>query len=326
MQDNANLRDNLNVWDEISRNNSEIRKVFYEYRLFQPHPLFQTQGLALANQITSFATQMQSGGAQSGSNVTREAMEKQQQRLLQAPTSNDKKLEELFLAAHLEEALAFLGENDPYVKTALNGRTPQEAAAVIMNNTKLYDPNFRQELFSSGMDAVMQSKDPLLELARAAEPRFKAAAAKVREINPKLSALRGKLGRMQFEIYGTSIPPDATFSLRINDGVVKGYEYNGTVAPYKTTFFGLYDRFYSFNKEFPWSLPAKWQNPPMELLRSPFNFVSTNDIIGGNSGSAIINKNREAVGLVFDGNIESLPGNYIYLPESNRAVSVHAGA
>ncbi len=325
VQNNDSLRDNLSVWDEISQNNSEIRKVFHEYRLFQPHPLFQNQGLALANQIASFAGQMQSGGAQSGNSASKEAMEKQQQKLLQAPTSNNKQLEELFLAAHLEEALHFLGENDPYVKAALNGRTPEEAAAAIMNNTKLYDPKFRQELFSSGMDAVMQSKDPLLELARAAEPRFRVAAAKVREITPKLSALRGKLGRMQFEIYGTSIPPDATFSLRINDGVVKGYEYNGTVAPYKTTYFGLYDRYYSFNKEFPWSLPAKWQNPPMELLRSPYNFVSTNDIIGGNSGSAIINKNREAVGLIFDGNIESLPGNYIYLPESNRAVSVHAG-
>jgi hypothetical protein len=194
-----------------------------------------------------------------------------------------------------------------------------------MEKTKLYDPQFRRELIGQGAEAVMGAADPLLELARLSAPRFQEASAKVRAINAKSSALRGKLGGMLFEIYGTSIPPDATFSLRINDGVVKGFAYNGTVAPYKTTFFGLYERYYAFNKEFPWSLPAKWQNPPMALLKSPFNFVSTNDIIGGNSGSAIINKNREAVGLIFDGNMESLPGNYIYLPESNRAVSVHAG-
>jgi hypothetical protein len=107
--------------------------------------------------------------------------------------------------------------------------------------------------------------------------------------------------------------------------VIKGYDYNGTTAPTRTTYFGLYDRYYSFNKEFPWGLPQRWQNPDMELLRSPFNTVSTNDIIGGNSGSPLINKKKEIVGLIFDGNIESLPGSFIFDEKSNRTVSVHAG-
>jgi len=109
------------------------------------------------------------------------------------------------------------------------------------------------------------------------------------------------------------------------DGVVKGYDYNGTVAPYKTTYFGMYDRHYSNNGKFPWSLPDKWLDPPMELMKAPVNFVSTNDIIGGNSGSPMINKDLEAVGLIFDGNIESLPGKFIFDDEYNRTVSVHAG-
>jgi hypothetical protein len=116
--------------------------------------------------------------------------------------------------------------------------------------------------------------------------------------------------------------------LRIADGVVKGFNYNGTKAPYKTTFYGLYDRYYSFDKDTkkdPWDLPEKWKNPPLELLSAPVDFVSTNDIIGGNSGSPMINRNKEVVGLIFDGNMESLPGNYIYIPETNRTVSVHAG-
>jgi hypothetical protein len=112
--------------------------------------------------------------------------------------------------------------------------------------------------------------------------------------------------------------------LRISDGVVKGYDYNGTTAPVFTTFFGLYDRYYSNGEKFPWGLPERWLNPPMELLKSKMNMVSTNDIIGGNSGSPLINKNKEAVGLIFDGNIESLPGNFIFDEEYNRTVSVHA--
>ena len=113
--------------------------------------------------------------------------------------------------------------------------------------------------------------------------------------------------------YGDNLPPDATFTLRISDGVIKTYDYNGLHAPPFTTYFGLYDRHYSHGEVFPWSLPERWlDNPSLELMRSPLNTVSTNDIIGGNSGSPLINKNKEAVGLIFDGNIESLPGNFIF--------------
>jgi S1-C subfamily serine protease len=106
---------------------------------------------------------------------------------------------------------------------------------------------------------------------------------------------------------------------------VKGYEYNGTVAPPMTTFYGLYDRYYSFGKTDPWKLSERWANPPATLkLNTPMNFVSTNDIIGGNSGSPAVNKNLEVVGLIFDGNIESLPGDFIFDETSNRSVAVHS--
>ncbi|RMD51237.1 MAG: S46 family peptidase, partial [Ignavibacteria bacterium] len=120
-----------------------------------------------------------------------------------------------------------------------------------------------------------------------------------------------------------SIPPDATSTLRISDGVIKGYEYNGTLAPGKTTYFGLWDRYYSFGqKTYPWGLHERWQTIPKELdLSTPIGFASTNDIVGGNSGSSIINKNAEVVGLVHDGNLESLAGYVIFLPENNRAVA-----
>ncbi len=132
------------------------------------------------------------------------------------------------------------------------------------------------------------------------------------------------LGKALYDVYGTSIPPDATFTLRISDGVIKGFNYNGTIAPPFTTYYGMYDRYYSFNKKFPWSLPERWQSPPGNFdLSTPFNFSATNDIIGGNSGSPIINEKGEVVGLAFDGNIQSLPGEFIYDSTENRMIAVH---
>ncbi len=162
-------------------------------------------------------------------------------------------------------------------------------------------------------------------MSRILVPKYNEAVDAFQSSTPRRRALEARIANSVFAVKGTNLPPDATFTLRISDGKVKGYNYNGTTAPYMTTFFGLYDRHFSFASKYPWSLPEKWKNPPMELLQSPFNFVATNDIIGGNSGSPIINRNKEAVGLIFDGNIESLPGNFIYDDTANRSVCVHAG-
>jgi S1-C subfamily serine protease len=146
-------------------------------------------------------------------------------------------------------------------------------------------------------------------------------------LNTALNAQRTKLARMLYDLYGTAIPPDATFSLRISDGVVKGYDYNGTKAPAVTNFYGLFERNISFGQNSDWKLPKRWMEVKRtpEFLAAPLNFVSTNDIIGGNSGSPMINRNGEVIGLIFDGNIESLEGDYIYRSDYNRTVSVHAG-
>jgi len=134
----------------------------------------------------------------------------------------------------------------------------------------------------------------------------------------------GQLARAMFEVYGTSIPPDATFTLRLADGVVQAYEYNGTEAPVFTTFYGMLDRRASFPGREEWALPERWLTPPPAFdPGTPLNFVSTNDIIGGNSGSPVVNRAGQVVGLIFDGNIESLPGDFIYTTETARAVSVH---
>ncbi len=151
----------------------------------------------------------------------------------------------------------------------------------------------------------------------------KAVNAERTELYSTLEVLNNKLGRLIFETYGEIIPPDATLTLRISDGVIKPYEYNGTIAPGKVTFYGMYDRYHSFGKkDYPWGLHPIWQNPPKELdLSIPMGFAATNDIVGGNSGSSVINKNAEVVGLIHDGNIESLAGRYAFLEEGNRSVA-----
>jgi hypothetical protein len=185
-------------------------------------------------------------------------------------------------------------------------------------------------MLSDSADAVVAlesggitPEDPAVQAVIAFLPAFLELNSLFAEIAPEEEAIASELGRARFEIYGTEVPPDATFSLRIADGSVSGYEYNGTIAPVFTTLFGLYDRHYSHSGKEDWALPERWMNPPSSLdLSTPVNFVSTADIIGGNSGSPVLDRDLEVVGLVFDGNIESLPGDYIYLPEKNRSVSV----
>jgi hypothetical protein len=182
-----------------------------------------------------------------------------------------------------------------------------------------------QALLSGTPEAILTSSDPLIAFVVAEQTQLNQVQKRNSDINEKLQACEQMLGNAMYEVYGTQIPPDATFTLRIADGIVKGYEYNGTLAPPVTTFYGLYDRYYSNGMKDPWKVSERWANPPATFkMYTPMNFVSTNDIIGGNSGSPTINKNLQVVGLIFDGNIESLPGDFIFDDTFNRSVGVQS--
>jgi hypothetical protein len=235
-------------------------------------------------------------------------------------------MEELLLADGLQESLEELGPDDPFIKTVLNGRPPAEVANELMSSTKLTDAAFRKSLVEGGESAVAASTDPLIVIARKIDPQVR-EMKKWFEDNVHSAGLAAgeKIGKARFAVYGKDAYPDATFTLRLSYGTVKGYPMNGTLAPPKTTLFGLYDRYYSFDMKPPFDVPPRFIERKDKLdLSTPTNFVTTNDIIGGNSGSPVINKNAELVGLVFDGNIESLPGRFAYSEEKNRTVAVHS--
>jgi hypothetical protein len=243
------------------------------------------------------------------------------------PSDFDAPLEKELLALQLEDLQSQLGTDNEALKILLDGRTPKEAAAFIAGATFLGDSTKVVAMLNDSPSVILNSKDPLIRYTLASRSEFLEIQKRYAKLTAEEASDNLSLGRLLYEVYGTSIPPDATFTLRIADGTVEGYPYNGTIAPVNTTFYGLYNRYYSFGKKYPWSLPSVWQNPPADFnLSTPLDFVMTSDIIGGNSGSAVINEKRQLVGLIFDGNIESLPGNFIYVPSVNRAVAVHSDA
>lgn len=233
--------------------------------------------------------------------------------------------EEVLLADGLRETLEILGPEDPFVKAALGGKTPEQVAHEAIAGTKLADPEFRKKLVEGGEEAVAACTDPLIALARRVDPILRQERKWYEDTIESVVRTAGeKIGKARFAIYGKGMYPDATFTLRLTYGTVTGYPYNGTVAPPVTTFYGLYDRATSFGFKPPFHLPQRWLERKDSLnLATPLNFVATCDIIGGNSGSPVVNRQGEIVGLIFDGNIESLVGRFVFDITANRAVAVH---
>ena len=232
-------------------------------------------------------------------------------------------LEKRMLAVRLREFLRYLGENDPTVNRLLQGQTPEEAADQLVSETALQDSAGYAVLLEEGF---LGSGDPAEALARAVTPLFLSIQQQISGLESREEELVALLSLARFALYGAKIPPDATFSLRIADGVVADYPYNGTVAPSRTTLFGMYDHYYSYGgKDTDWDVPDRWLAPPDSLdLSTPVNLVTTNDITGGNSGSPLLDKDLRVVGVAFDSNIDALPNTYVYLDERGRAVSVDA--
>jgi len=243
-----------------------------------------------------------------------------------APIFDD--LEKTRLAGSLAFMREQLGADSTVVKQALDGKSPDARAAELVGGTKLKDVAFRKQLAAGGLKAIEESSDPMIVLARSIDSEARALRRRYEsEVQSNERANYAKIARALFEIEGTKLYPDATFTLRLSYGAVAGYQENGKkVLPF-TTFAGLYKRAAEHGNKFPFEIPQRWLDKKSALNpNTPFNVASSNDIIGGNSGSPVFNRNAELVGLIFDGNIQSLVGNFVFDESQNRAVSVDSRA
>jgi len=217
-----------------------------------------------------------------------------------------------------------LGKDNSDVQKVLNGKTPADAAKDIIAGTRLDDVAVRKQLYEGGRAAIDASNDPLIVAMKAVEPDALTARKVFDDKIDSVTRRDGTLiAKARFAQSGFAQPPDATFTLRLSYGEVKGYKENGSDIPYFTTMGGAYEHAAEHQNKPPYNLAGSWMTSKSKVdLKTPLNFVSTADIIGGNSGSPTVNKQGEVVGIIFDGNIESLPGNFAYSDVQSRAVSV----
>ncbi|HEX9581358.1 MAG TPA: S46 family peptidase [Gemmatimonadales bacterium] len=315
-RDSALARQFGGLWDEIADIRAQIGELAPTLNALNQGGLLRSRTLETA------ATMVQYGRAASGGFAPDSILRAVRAEL--EATQVNRMLDARLLAAQLEDAVSLLGADDEFVQEALRGRSPTAAADAIVHGSVVPDSAPRSVLLANPAH-LMASLDPALRLIQSFLPRLQQVVQEYQRLVAAEEVRTSRLARALFEVHGTDIPPDATFTLRIADGVVRGYQYNGTEAPSFTTFYGLWDRHHSQAGREEWALPARWLKPPAAFdPGTPLNFVSTNDIIGGNSGSPVVNRAGELVGLIFDGNIESLPGDFIYTTETSRAISVHS--
>jgi hypothetical protein len=306
-----------NVWDDISLLTEEAKTYGKELSAFSLNPFFNSEYFNIALNVIKYANNVSSSGSEMAKNPDTLAAG-------YFPAGFNSELQDKIMAAQINFYYSCLGDESPLLQKFTGGLRGMNAVKYIKENSALTGKDKLREFLKQPADNILESSDALIVFIRESGERYTELKRKSNAVSAKQEINNQMLGRALYEIYGEAIPPDATGTLRISDGVIESYPYNGTIAPPFTTFYGVLEKYYSFNKKFPFNLPPLWENLPPEFdLSTPLDFITTNDIIGGNSGSPVINKNLEIVGLAFDGNYESLADTYIYTTEKRRTICVH---
>jgi hypothetical protein len=307
----------LKIWDGI----------YLDWDLLEQRSAFHSQLFGIARTLVRLADESAKPNAERLREYRESNLESLKFALFsEAPIYND--LETTMLADSLTMFTEMKGYDDPLVQKVLAGKSPRERAAQLVDGTKLKSVEVRKELAQAAPEVIRGSDDPMIQLAVLVDPQARSLRKTYEDqVEEPMRQAYAKLAAARFALYGTEVYPDATFTLRLAFGQVKGYTQQGKQIPPWTTFAGLYERAEEQGNVPPFQLPQRWIDRKNRLdLKTPFNFVSTADIIGGNSGSPVVNRNNEIVGIIFDGNIQSLVLDFIYTEQEARAVAVHSAS
>jgi len=313
------------AWDDVAKAIAAFQPRHKEYQYVEQAAGFNSPLYRIARDLVRGTEELQKPNEQRLKEYTDARLPQLKQKLFsKAPLYPE--FEVFRLSYALTKLREELGADHPLVKKVLGKKSPQELAQEL-TQTKLYEVKVREQLWQAGREAVQASNDPMIQLARLVEPDARALRTwHDDEIETLEISGAERVAAAKFELEGKSNYPDATFTLRLSYGAVKGYEEKGHhVSPF-TTMAGAFDR--ATGRE-PFKLPDSWirANESQQIkLETPFNFCTSNDIIGGNSGSPVFDQDRQIVGLIFDGNIQSLGGEYGFDETVNRAVAVHSSA
>lgn len=316
LQADSKLRSLASAWDEVRDAQVEKREVLGQSASFRS-TLFE-----IAMDLVLIAAEDQKANDQRLTGFSESSRESLLQGLLSpAPIYAD--LEQVKLADEIARLAEKRGGDDELVTMVLQGTGPRERAAALVNNTTLFDVAARQTLLDGGPQAIADSNDPMIKLAITLEPEYR----RLREINERIDEAErqayARITEATAAVKGTGGYPDATFTLRLAFGGVRGYEEDGKQIAPTTNFAGAYTHAEAHKGQQDFDLPASWLAAKDRVdLNTQLNFVCTADIIGGNSGSPVVDRNGELVGLIFDGNIQSLTSDYLYTDQQARAVSV----
>lgn len=315
------------AWEDVARTLEVARQIRKEYGLLERGQAFHTDLFGIARRLVRMAEEDTRPNDQRLREYSKAGRDSFLQQLYSAaPLYAD--LETAKLADSLGMLVEQLGVDHALVSQVLAGKSPQARAAELIAGTRLSDVVARRALVESGQSGIAASDDPMIVLARLVDGRSRDLRRTLEQQvdEPQRQAL-GRIAQARFRILGDSTYPDATFTLRLAFGTVKGYQSGGQTIPPWTTLGGTFDHAKAHGNQHPFEIPKSWHEARQRLkLETPFNFVCTADIIGGNSGSPVVNRRGEVVGLIFDGNLDSLVWDYAFTEETGRAVSVHSSA
>ena len=314
-------------WARIAQSLLAYRPFYDEYQLLEGGRGFWSRLFGLARTLVRRAEENEKPNAERLPGY-RESDRETLELNLYSPAPIYPALEKAQLADSLTFLAVSLGAEHPLAQMVLNGRSPEDRATDLVQGTKLFDVEVRKSLAAGGTKAIKESTDPMIALARTVDPFARSLRKNYEDLIQGVHReAYGNIARAVFSVRGTEVYPDATFTLRLSYGVVKGYQDGGKEIPLATTLGGAFEKSEKHQNADPFKLPASWLAAKSKLaLSTQFNFVSTADIIGGNSGSPVVNRDGKQVGIIFDGNIHSLILDIMYTEEKARAISVSSPA